>query len=222
MKSTEKQTRESGVRREGDTRSEILDAAATLIVEKGYSACTMRSISQELNIKAASLYYHFRSKDDIVVEIMNIGTTMLLNEVRGLVSALPDNTSFNEVFSMSVKNHINCKLNLSTPFMRVYEHLPPIIKRQSRSTRKQYTKYWVTLIESGKQTGDVRSDLNANIFANYLLGGLNRIPEWFHSETMDVNDVIDTVTLAFWEGVHADRNGKRKTWTPRIMDTLTQ
>lgn len=202
MKSMKEQASEPGDRREGDTRSDILDVAASLIVDKGYGACTMRSISQELNIKSASLYYHFRSKDEIVVEIMNIGTTMILNEVKLQVSALPDNTSFNDVFNVLVKTHINCKLNLSTPFMRVYEHLPPVIKRQSRSMRKQYTEYWISIIESGKNTGDVRSDLNTSIFTNYFLGGLNRIPEWFHSEAMNIDDVIDTVTLSFWEGIH--------------------
>lgn len=206
--------REPGVRKEGDTRSEILDVAARLIVEKGYSACTMRSISKELNIKAASLYYHFRSKDDIVVEIMNIGTAMLLNEVKGKVSTMPEGSSFKDRLYISVQTHITCKLNLVTPFMRVYEHLPPVIKKQSRSMRRNYTKLWINLIESGKASGDVRTDLNTTVFVTFLLGGLNRIPEWFHPESMDIGDVIETVVLSLSEGIRVGQDNAKSTLAP--------
>lgn len=214
VKAVKEDIRESGRRRDGDTRSEILDAAARLIVEKGYSACTMRSISQALNIKAASLYYHFPSKDGIVVEIMNMGTKMLLDEVINNVSLLPEGASFKQSFYKSIETHISCKLNLSTPFMGVYEHLPPIIKKQSRSMRKQYTEFWVELINSGKESGEVRNDLHTRIYVTYLLGGLNRIPEWYHPESMKMQDVIDTVMISFWEGIHDGHNGDRKTWPP--------
>jgi AcrR family transcriptional regulator len=221
MKGKKEQAGEPSRRKEKGTRSDILEVAARLIVEKGYNACTMRSISQELNIKAASLYYHFPSKDDIVVEIMNIGTAMLLDEVKGRFSKLPEGTSFKDALYISVQTHITCKLNLSTPFMRVYEHLPPIIKKQSRLTRRHYTKFWINLIESGKTSGDVRADLNTTVFAIFLLGGLNRVPEWFHPESMDISDVIDTVMLSLWDGVHADQDNAKNTWAPKEIDAVS-
>jgi AcrR family transcriptional regulator len=49
-----------------DTRSEILDVAAELFTEKGYDATSLREISERLGITKAALYYHFRSKDDIL------------------------------------------------------------------------------------------------------------------------------------------------------------
>ena len=66
---------------DSSTRDVILDSAARLIVEEGFAACTMRAISQRVQIKAGSLYYHFASKDDIVFEIMNLGAAMLHDAV---------------------------------------------------------------------------------------------------------------------------------------------
>ena len=50
-------------------RREILDAAADIIVRQGYDACTMRAVAALVDMKAGSLYYHFKSKDEIVEEI---------------------------------------------------------------------------------------------------------------------------------------------------------
>jgi len=49
-----------------DTRTEILDVAFELFTEKGYDATSLREISERLGITKAALYYHFRSKEDIL------------------------------------------------------------------------------------------------------------------------------------------------------------
>lgn len=42
-----------------DTKQRVLDAAEQLFMERGYSAITLRDIAGALDIKQASLYYHF-------------------------------------------------------------------------------------------------------------------------------------------------------------------
>lgn len=49
-----------------DTRGEILDVASELFAERGYDATSLREIAARLGITKAALYYHFRSKDDIL------------------------------------------------------------------------------------------------------------------------------------------------------------
>lgn len=53
-----------------DRKSEIINCAAQLFKEKGFSAVTMRDIAQALDIKAASLYNHIKSKQEILVLII--------------------------------------------------------------------------------------------------------------------------------------------------------
>jgi AcrR family transcriptional regulator len=49
-----------------DTRGEILEVAAELFTDRGYEATSLREIAERLGITKAALYYHFRSKDDIL------------------------------------------------------------------------------------------------------------------------------------------------------------
>jgi AcrR family transcriptional regulator len=53
-------------------------AALTLFAERGYRASTMADIGAALGIKGPSLYRYFRSKQDVLVEIMTSTMTTLL------------------------------------------------------------------------------------------------------------------------------------------------
>jgi AcrR family transcriptional regulator len=58
----------SGITSRPDLSSteQILDAAARLFVERGYSATSTRAIADEVGIRQASLYYHFPRKEQIL------------------------------------------------------------------------------------------------------------------------------------------------------------
>ena len=51
-------------------KDEIIQTATKLFKKKGYSAITMRDIAKEMGIKAASLYNHINSKQDILTTII--------------------------------------------------------------------------------------------------------------------------------------------------------
>ena len=50
-----------------DRKSEIIHIAAKLFRERGYKAVSMRDIAKSLDIKAASLYNHIQSKQEILM-----------------------------------------------------------------------------------------------------------------------------------------------------------
>src|SRR5262249_38970236 len=52
------------------TRDEILRVAAELFFAGGYEATTVREIAKELEIKSASIYYHFPDKEQILFEVV--------------------------------------------------------------------------------------------------------------------------------------------------------
>ncbi|MFG1709386.1 TetR/AcrR family transcriptional regulator [Nonomuraea sp. M3C6] len=59
-------TKAAGRRDGGGTRTEILRVALRLFTEKGYEATSTRDISEALGLTKSSLYYHFRSKEEIL------------------------------------------------------------------------------------------------------------------------------------------------------------
>ncbi|MCK6450227.1 MAG: TetR/AcrR family transcriptional regulator [Alphaproteobacteria bacterium] len=54
----------------GETAGQILDIAETLIQTRGYSAISYHDIAQPLGIRKASIHYHFPSKADLGVAVV--------------------------------------------------------------------------------------------------------------------------------------------------------
>ncbi|GIH94805.1 TetR/AcrR family transcriptional regulator [Planobispora siamensis] len=57
------------MRDQADTRTRIQEIALTLFTEQGYEATSLREIAEALGVTKAALYYHFRTKDDIVASL---------------------------------------------------------------------------------------------------------------------------------------------------------
>ena len=52
-----------------DTRQRILDVALDLFTEQGYDGTSLREIAEQLGVTKAALYYHFESKEDILMAL---------------------------------------------------------------------------------------------------------------------------------------------------------
>ena len=55
--------------RRGNTRQRIQDVALELFAEQGYEKTSLREIAEQLQVTKAALYYHFKTKEDILVSI---------------------------------------------------------------------------------------------------------------------------------------------------------
>ncbi len=58
------------MKEQGDTRSRIQEVALELFTEHGYEATSLREIAERLGVTKAALYYHFRTKDEIITSFM--------------------------------------------------------------------------------------------------------------------------------------------------------
>ena len=52
-----------------NTRERILDVALDLFTEQGFDGTSLRQIAEQLGVTKAALYYHFTSKDDILLAL---------------------------------------------------------------------------------------------------------------------------------------------------------
>ncbi|MEN8654991.1 helix-turn-helix domain-containing protein [Streptomyces sp. 21So2-11] len=55
--------------RRGNTRQRIQDVAMELFAEQGYEKTSLREIAEKLDVTKAALYYHFKTKEDIIVSL---------------------------------------------------------------------------------------------------------------------------------------------------------
>ena len=68
--------------RTGDTRERIKQVALELFTEQGYEQTSLREIAERLGVTKAALYYHFKSKEEIVRAFVEdrVGTLTELTE----------------------------------------------------------------------------------------------------------------------------------------------
>ena len=60
-----------------DVRGRILDVTAALVLEHGVAGVAQRQIAEQVGIKAASLYHHFGSKNEIVEAVFRRGIDVM-------------------------------------------------------------------------------------------------------------------------------------------------
>lgn len=197
------ETGKQSLRKAEATRLEILIAAAKLFSHKGYTACTLREIADKVGMKAGSVYYHFGSKEEILDEVLNTSLRLISDAVTEALAAMPEDAPTLEKLDAAIRAHVQTFLsdnNNTTAFMRVYEHLPPVMKRRSRVMRHAYAEIWYGLLEEGQASGEIRSDIDPKLVVPFLLAGLSRVIEWYNPQRMRIDQVCDMIVRTYLDG----------------------
>jgi AcrR family transcriptional regulator len=66
----------------GDTKGRILAAAFRQLTEHGYAALSIREIAKAAGVNHALINYHFRTKDQLVIEVLDAANQRLLDRQR--------------------------------------------------------------------------------------------------------------------------------------------
>ncbi|WP_062132690.1 TetR/AcrR family transcriptional regulator [Demequina aestuarii] len=83
---------EAGTRRRGDTRERIQTVALERFTSNGYDQTSLREIAEDLGVTKAALYYHFKTKEEILDSLLS----QVSADVDGLVSWMLDGPSTRE------------------------------------------------------------------------------------------------------------------------------
>lgn len=62
----------------GETKAKILDAAFRRLVNEGYAALSVREIAKDAGVNHALINYHFRTKDQLVIAVLEAANRRLL------------------------------------------------------------------------------------------------------------------------------------------------
>lgn len=90
-------------------RTEIMDAAMILFMEKGYNNTTTQDIVDKVNISRGLLYYHFKNKEDILYCLVERYSERLLKDIYSIVydedkTAIEKIRSFIDITIISSQN----------------------------------------------------------------------------------------------------------------------
>lgn len=193
------------------TRRAILLAAAKLFSKEGYSATTMRRIAEATNLEAGSIYYHFKSKDQILDEVLDIGVRQLYEQIRGIVErAAAEDTPFRKTFERLVDTHF-CFLLKESDFtsanIKNYPMLSDKRRRAHRPLREAYAQLWRSFLRHHQGAGDVRGDISVILVSQFIIGAMNWTAEWYDSERYPVSLLSERLSKLLLDGMCTKRGG---------------
>lgn len=176
------------------SRQRILDAAAVLFREKGYAPVSMRAIASAAGMKAGSVYYHFKSKDEIVVAVLNLGIEMVHKAVADAVDSLSPSAGAVQMVGTGIASHLQALFQFSaytSANVRIYGQVPDDIKQANLQVREEYETLWQHILERAVAQGDVRPEVDLRAFRLLLIGSLNATLEWFDPARGSVDELAD-------------------------------
>ena len=185
------QEKTSDVPRFKDTSrtSEILEIAAKLFYERGYSDVGMRLIAETTGISVATLYYHFTSKADILLQIA-FGVTKEF--VERLLPLLEEDATMTERLQALIRCHIERRWErrywISTA-LRELRQLDPELRTQVDSYLRHYFHTVQKFIEVGVAEGTfvVTHPRIATLALFDMIHGIN---DWFQTNgTLSIDEI---------------------------------
>jgi TetR/AcrR family transcriptional regulator, cholesterol catabolism regulator len=150
-------------------RQEILDAATIVFAAKGIVATTVRDISDKCDIHSGSLYHHFKSKEEMVAEILGPVVSSLLAAFDHIATQTDDPV---EVLSLGIAAAVAQTaanpdvariLQQSEQQIRDYPGLDEVV-RHRRSMRERIER----AIADGISQGTFRSDVDPRVASMIL------------------------------------------------------
>ena len=188
------------------TRRKILDAAARTFRDKGYAATTLNDIADAADIRAASLYYYFRSKEDLLEAVFGIGMQRVVDTVRQRSAALPASAPLAERIQVAIEAHLEMLLqqgDYTSANIRIFGQVPKSVQRKQLPLREDYAEFWRELLDKAQRAGEMRSDIDLGIMRMLIFGALNWCTEWHDPRKGPVREIARHACLLVLEGIAA-------------------
>lgn len=177
----------------GARRDDILQAAAALFASKGYAATSIRDIADSVGLLSGSLYYHFTSKEEILLEAHARGVAQVTEAVRAAIEAHSEPW---QTITAACKAHLSVLLGPS-PFSQVITpQFPGSFEGALRQTLLDQRNDYEALLKGLVTDLSLPDQVDPRLFRLALLGALNWAQTWYResgpsSPEEIANDIID-------------------------------
>ena len=187
-------------------RNEILQRAAEVFERKGVTKTSIEDIAQAVGIKREAIYYYFRGRHDILLEIILPSSKELL---AGIEDILKSDVPGKDKLNSAVRNHL---LAYDPGYLEMSVALREDLffsdgdgkLGELQDIWHRYGALWAELVEDGQASGAFRNDLDAKLVTYAILGMCNWLSRWFDPEKgHSLDDIIDTYFKLTFEGIQS-------------------
>ncbi|MEM8797940.1 MAG: TetR/AcrR family transcriptional regulator [Pseudomonadota bacterium] len=164
--------------RSNNRNEHLLNAAAELFSTQGFRGTTMRDIAMVSGMLPGSIYYHYGSKDELVVAVYEAGVALIVGSLENATRGIEDPT---ERLQAGLANHVEA-ITRNSHYMQVINRvLPEDVPGHEdvlRTLRAKYEACFRDLIEGLPLANGV----NPTLLRLMILGAVNQTQFWFDPE----------------------------------------
>ncbi len=185
-----------------ERRLQILRAACELFAERGVRGATVRDIGERAGVLSGSLYHHFRTKQEIVHELMRgYGEALLLRyrnaEARGGSARDKLAHLFHACLRANLEHASEMKVlirELDDTFRQaefVYVH----------DTLAEIEALFAKVIVQGISAGEIRSDVDPHFVYRMMMDVMGAVPRWFDPARHRADQIVEGWLDVFLRGI---------------------
>lgn len=185
------------VKNESARKEELRSAAAKLFLKLGYGSATVRDIAKSVGLQSGSIFYYFKTKEDILVGVMSEGMRQFTGTPRDPLRN--GNTPLMKLRGLFI-GHLKALHNPNSPEVAVviseWRHLSPRSRRVVVKLRDQVDKTWDQVLREVAAEGLVQGDLH--ILRLSMLGALNWSLQWYDKQgSLGIEDLACLLLESF-------------------------
>jgi TetR/AcrR family transcriptional regulator, cholesterol catabolism regulator len=195
---------DNGRKRNTHRRSpEIIDAAARVFAERGYHGASTQDIADVLNIRQASLYYYFRSKEVALEIVCTRGVEDFFKAAQAIATG-PGKPS--EKLAGLIRSHISPILDRGD-FVKVFQtqrqFLPTESRRRVGKWSRGIEQLFESVIREGQRSGEFRDTLDPRLMTLAILGMANAVASWYGKEKVSIERIGSEFSALTLDGLRA-------------------
>lgn len=182
-------------------KQQIMEAAAQLFRDKGYSATSMRDLAQAVHLQASSLYNHISSKQEILCEIC-FSNAQRFNA--GIIAVEEKYSSAKDRVQALIHLHLDVAtqdFTSITAFNDEWRHLDEPELSKFRQMRKEYEGRFLAILEDGMTNGEFRR-MDTTVTLYTILSSLRWVYDWYKpGKKLSAEDVEQTIIQLILQGL---------------------
>jgi AcrR family transcriptional regulator len=150
-------------------RDELLVLAATMFAERGLRATTVRDIADSAGILSGSLYHHFKSKEQMVEEVLRDFLDWLFERYQKVIVTEPNPLERLKGLFMASFEAIEDRHAQVVIYQDEAKRLSSLPHFDFVETRnKEQRKMWLDLLNEGVKQGYFRPDIDVDVVYRFI------------------------------------------------------
>lgn len=186
------------LRKSDATRQRILDATALVLSREGFSGTKLVDIANEAQLKIATLYYYYPSREALVEAVMVTGSEHVRLHTQQALDDLDPESSAVDRLCAAVESHLRYVLEISNYTQAVIRNtgqVPEHIRETLAQEIANYGRLWQRLVDDAAEGSIFKTRAQRRALRLLILGGLNWSVEWWNTTQISLDDLVYTSVM---------------------------